>query len=334
MKRKSSRLITRIFFKYLLPLFFQKLIRGGESFRNYFRFYSRKKHIYIKICAPHWRVAHEWGDFHLANGLKKYFERRGYRTIIQCKTEWKNYGRKQDIALMLRGLTKYIPDPDQQNIMWLISHPNDVSISEVELFDHIFVASTKFATELIEKSSVNVKVMNQCTDPEIFYPIPNQTMEYELLFVGNSRNIFRQILRDIIPTQFKLKVFGWGWDSFLDTELVGGTLIPNSQLNDAYNHTSILLNDHWQDMKGNGFISNRIFDGVASGTVVVSDKIPELVSLFPESVFCYETKEELNKIIHQLLTLAPEERSLIGENTFENRVDTFIQCFSKSITDT
>jgi len=87
-------------------------------------------------------------------------------------------------------------------------------------------------------------------------------------------------------------------------------------------------------MKGNGFISNRIFDGVASGTVVVSDKIPELVSLFPESVFCYETKEELNKIIHQLLTLAPEERSLIGENTFENRVDTFIQCFSKSVPDT
>ena len=333
MKRKSSRLITRIFFKYLLPLFFQKLIRGGESFRNYFRHYSQSRKIFIKICAPHWRVAHEWGDFHLANGLKKYFERRGFRTIIQCKTEWKNYGTKQDIALLLRGLTKYIPDSEQQNIMWLISHPNEMTIPELELFDHVFVASSKFASELNEDSFLNVKVMNQCTDPEIFYPIANQIKDYDLLFVGNSRNVFRQILRDLIPTQFKLKVFGWGWDTFLDKELVGGTLIPNSNLNITYNRTKILLNDHWQDMKENGFISNRIYDGVASGAVIVSDKIPELESLFPDSVYCYKTKEELDTIIHRLLISTPETRSIIGENTFENRVNTFIQSFSKSITD-
>ena len=329
MKRKSSRIITKIFFKYLLPLFLQKLIRGGESSRNYFHYFSRKKRIYIKICAPNWRVAHEWGDFHLAIGLKKYFERSGYRAIIQCKTEWKNRGKKQDIILTLRGLTKYIPDPNQLNIMWLISHPNEITISELELFDHVFVASSKFAKEIEEKTSVDIKVLNQCTDPEMFYPLQNQTKEYDLLFVGNSRNIFRKILRDLIPTQFNLKVFGWGWDQFLDIELMGGTLIPNSQLNKIYNQTTILLNDHWQDMKENGFISNRIYDGVASGSIIVSDKNSELETLFPESVFCYETKEELDTITHKLLKSLPKTRSVIDQHTFENRVNTLIQCISK-----
>ncbi|MBT3518135.1 MAG: hypothetical protein HOC41_08885 [Candidatus Marinimicrobia bacterium] len=329
MKRESSRLIIRVLFKYLLPLFLQKIIRGGESFYNYFRSYSEKRKIFIKICAPYWRVAHEWGDFHLAYGLKKYFERRGYRAIIQCKTEWKNCGKKQDIILTLRGLTKYIPDPDQLNIMWLISHPNEITISELELFDHVFVASTKFAREIGKKTSVDIKVLNQCTDPEMFYPLQNPAKEYDLLFVGNSRNIFRQILRDLLPTPFNLKVFGWGWAQFLDTELLGGTLIPNSQLNNIYNQTKILLNDHWQDMKVNGFISNRIYDGVASGSVIVSDKISELESLFPESVFCYETKEELDTITHKLLKSLPKARSIIGQHTFENRVNTLIQCISK-----
>ena len=265
----------------------------------------------------------------MAYGLKKYFERRGYRAIIQCKTEWKNCGKKQDIILTLRGLTKYIPDPDQLNIMWLISHPNEITISELELFDHVFVASTKFAREIGKKTSVDIKVLNQCTDPEMFYPLQNPAKEYDLLFVGNSRNIFRQILRDLLPTPFNLKVFGWGWAQFLDTELLGGTLIPNSQLNNIYNQTKILLNDHWQDMKVNGFISNRIYDGVASGSVIVSDKISELESLFPESVFCYETKEELDTITHKLLKSLPKARSIIGQHTFENRVNTLIQCISK-----
>ena len=331
MKRESSRLIIRVLFKYLLPLFLQKIIRGGESFYNYFRSYSEKRKIFIKICAPHWRVAHEWGDFHLAYGLKKYFERRGYRTIIQCKIEWNYYGRKKDIALVLRGLNKYIPNPDQLNIMWLISHPNDITISELALFNQVYVASSKFAKKLNRNSTLNTKVLYQCTDLELFYPIVNQKKNFELLFVGNSRNVFRQILRDIIPTRYRLKVFGWGWDSFINKDFIGGTLILNSQLNDTYNRTSILLNDHWQDMKENGFISNRIFDGVASGAIIVTDKISELEALFPESVFCYETKEELGTLIHTLLKSSSKIRSDIGQHTFENRVNTLIRYISNSV---
>ena len=330
MRRKSNRVVVRILFKYLLPLLLQKIVRGGESIFNYFQPYKQKRKIFIKICAPNWRVANEWGDFHLALGLKKYFERKGYRTIIQCKSEWTTLGKKQDIAIMLRGLEQYIPNPNQWSILWMISHPNDISLSEIKSYNCVFVASSKYTEKLNKELEVKAMVLNQCTDTELFYPIINTVKNFELLFIGNSRNVFRQILKDILPTKFKLKVFGWGWSSFLENDLIGDTFIPNSRLNKYYNETSILLNDHWQDMKENGFISNRIFDGVASGALIVSDKVTMLDSLFTDSVYCYEEKEELKFLINDLLDKPRLKRSSIGENTFENRVDTFIKSFPKN----
>jgi len=66
-----------------------------------------------------------------------------------------------------------------------------------------------------------------------------------------------------------------------------------------------------------------------AGSIIVSDKISELETLFPESVFCYETKEELDTITHKLLKSLPKTRSVIDQHTFENRVNTLIQCISK-----
>ena len=33
----------------------------------------------------------------------------------------------------------------------------------------------------------------------------------------------------------------------------------------------MVLNDHWEDMRAEGFLSNRLFDAVASGARVVTD---------------------------------------------------------------
>ena len=268
MRRKSNGMLIKILFRYLLPLFLQKLIRGGESIKNYFYSFPKKRKVFIKVCVPNWRVAHEWGDFHFAIGLKKYFEKRGYCTIIQAKNEWEKSGKKNDIEIMIRGLNDYSPKPHMWSILWIISHPDDVQISEIKSYNYVFAASIIYSKKMNEILPSKIHVLNQCTDLDLFYPIKNKKRNYQLLFVGNTRKIFRKVIKDLLPTKHKLIVFGWGWQSFLKKDLIGGNYIPNKKLNEYYNKTKILLNDHWDDMKENGFISNRIYDGVASGAIM------------------------------------------------------------------
>ena len=55
--------------------------------------------------------------------------------------------------------------------------------------------------------------------------------------------------------------------------------MPNDELRRVYSSAGIVLNDHWDDMRAHGFVSNRIYDALACGAVVVSDDVPGLRAL-------------------------------------------------------
>jgi spore maturation protein CgeB len=118
-----------------------------------------------------------------------------------------------------------------------------------------------------------VEALIQCTDPELFYPDFSEEYEHELLFVGNSRKVYRKIIKDLIPTDKDLAVYGTNWEKFIDKRYIKGQHIPHTELRKAYSSCKILLNDHWDDMREKGFISNRIFDGLASGALIISDQV-------------------------------------------------------------
>ena len=56
----------------------------------------------------------------------------------------------------------------------------------------------------------------------------------------------------------------------------------------------ILLNDHWEDMREKGFVFNRIYDGLACGAFILTDKVKDMGELI-KFVQTYETREELEK---------------------------------------
>lgn len=66
----------------------------------------------------------------------------------------------------------------------------------------------KWADELKSKLEVPVESFLQCTDPEVFYPDYSKEYEHELLFVVNSRKVFRKILKDLLPTKHDLATMG------------------------------------------------------------------------------------------------------------------------------
>ncbi len=264
---------------------------------------SENRKIYIKISAPNWAEARKWGDLLFALNLKKQLDLKGYFCIIHCRNEWKNKHDGKPIVISIRGLHQYKPRKNDTNLLWNISHPELISDEEYAWYDEIFIASNRKAAELKFRLNREIKYLPQCTDPLSFYPL-GLKVRYDLLFIGNTRNIFRDVVKKIIKTDFHFKVIGMGWSQFIDPKYILSPYVTHKHLNKYYNRTRILLNDHWEDMKEQGFVSNRIYDALASGCIVISDKPNCDLSEFEgcKNIYFYESASELITAINKALS--------------------------------
>ncbi len=297
--------------------------------------FINKPKIAIKMPVRSWDEKQQWGDYFFAEGLEEEFIKRNFIVRIYAHPEWEdNSDSLMDIILVLRGLHKYDPKPQHYNMMWNISHPDEITFDEYDSYDKVFIASEKWTKYINNNTNVDVECMLQCTNPNRFYPDYNEEYKHELLFVGNSRGVNRKILKDLLPTKHELAVYGADWENKIDSEYILGKNIPNKYLRYAYSSCNVLLNDHWEDMKEKGFISNRIFDGVACGALIISDNVVGLEEIFSDNVKTYETPEELKKLIDEILKKPFKvDKSIIKEHTFFNRVDQMIKVLNNNIID-
>lgn len=298
--------------------------------------YVFKTKIAIKIPAPKWRDVQEWGDYHLALGLKKELERNNCEVLLQILPEWNGGDEDCDAVIVLRGLSRYTPKRHHFNIMWNISHPDAVTIDEYNQYDHVFIASEYWSGKIKKEADIPVDTLLQCTDPELFYPDPDSEYQNELLFVGNSRKVFRKIVKDLLPTDHDLAVYGKNWKRFIRWRYIKGKHIPYPELRKAYSSCKILLNDHWDDMRGKGFISNRIFDGFAVGAFIISDDAQGGQDIFKDALVTYSNQSDLNQLINYYLEnhekrkkIAEKGKSIVlNQHTFQKRVKNILKIIS------
>ncbi len=235
--------------------------------------------------------------------MKRQFEILGHSVRIDILPEWENpqiFG--DDVAIVIRGLSRYKPKSYHINLMWNISHPDKISLEEYEQYDRVFVASHSYAEELQKQVKVPVQTLLQCTDPNLFYPDEEGYEEVgKILFVGNSRKVYRRIVKDAVESGLKVDIYGTNWDDLLPSGYLKGEYIPNEILRRYYSKCGVLLNDHWDTMLEKGFISNRLFDAAACGATIVSDKIAGLEKVFGNKISTYNSQGDLPKVIENCL---------------------------------
>lgn len=296
------------------------------------------KEIDILGSMPDDETAKFWGDLHYANALAASFTKLGYKANVVARHNWYNKSTAKYV-IVLRGLYPYyksVITPDKVLMTWTISHPDIITRTELERSDYIFYASKLMQQKFTDKYKLTTPsdVLQQCTDPNVMKCTEGNSKSPELLFIGNSRRIFRPVLKDLLPTEHELHVYGRHWDEFPEVQAhVIDKFMDNDKVGQAYHDAQILLNDHWDDMREYGIISNRIFDALAVGAFVITDHVADMEDTLRDCLVSYTDAADLkNKIDYYLAN--PDARDVIAQkgketvlanHTFDQRAATIMQ---------
>lgn len=284
--------------------------------------------IAIKISTPNLKEAPLWGDYHFANSLAASFARIGIHARVDTQDNWYSAGNQSDVDLAIRGRHRLDVDGGKINLMWLISHPDRVPDEEFADYDHVTVASEIYARTLRQTGLADAIVMHQATDARLFGFVPQDAPRLpSCLFVGNSRREYRTMVKWCVQKDIPLELYGGGWDGILPPGAVRAPSVANKDLPNCYGSHLLLLNDHWDSMRGNGFLSNRLFDGSATGTPILTDAVAGLEKVFGDTIsqaedagtFAAKIRDCLENPDAWLRRAARAREIVLGAHTFDHR---------------
>lgn len=247
----------------------------------------------IKTSAPAGRAGESWGDLHFARDLAGALERAGEFAVVDAlPAAHRPTTEFDDVTLVLRGPHRIKPPRHGVRILWIISHPDQITAAELDDFDVVFAGSELWAVAAARGFGRPIEPLLQCTDARLFHPT-GAPRSKDIVFVGTARGIPRQVVTSPIRAAIDVKVFGPDWRGFIPGERIAGTSVPHADLPGVYERAGVILNDHWPAMRREGFISNRLYDVVAAGGRAISDQVVGIPELFGPAVRTFRNEEEL-----------------------------------------
>lgn len=247
----------------------------------------------IKTAAPAGPRGESWGETHFARSLAAALERLGQYVAVDSLSALNRASSEyDDVVLCLRG-PHPLPSPDAPHrLLWIISHPNEITAEELNGYDRVFAGSTPWSRLATERFGVPIAPLLQCTDAHRFRPSGVARGE-DLVFVGTARGIARPAV--VIPVRAgrRVRVYGPDWRGYIPGSAIAGTHLPNDEVPAVYESAGAVLNDHWPAMRREGFISNRLYDVVAAGGRAISDDVEGIDEIFGGAVRQFQDEREL-----------------------------------------
>lgn len=287
----------------------------------------------VQTAAPGGDKGRRWGDWLFAQSLARSLEALGQQVAVDTRASRGRGSRRADeVVVVLRGLDRCEPVPGAVNVLWVISHPDQVTEQECSGFDLVYAASAPWARRRSTDWGLRIEPLLQCTDPDTFNPAAGEGRPpTSAVFVGNTRGGERELVLEALRSDLQPVLYGKGWESVPGAEPVAEFLEPR-EVAAAYASTAVVLNDHWQDMRREGFISNRVFDALACGATVVSDRVAGIEDLAPGFVQTTGPDDDWQLLHDGLSAVAdprPDERlrvatSIAAEHSFHARASTLL----------
>ncbi len=228
-----------------------------------------------------------WGDYWLKENLVREFRRCGYPVG----------GPGSRIVLHLFGEPRAEILSSAYNVLWIHSHPDWVTPEILAKYRKIYCISRLF-TERLRGWGFDAETLMVPTN---MTPLVREK-RYDIVFVGNTKkNRVRDVIRDLGESPYRVKIWGWGWKGLIPDEWYGGEYYENARLNELYAASKIVLNDHHEDMRREGFLNPRLLDVLASGGFVISDRVKGIEEVFGDCVPVYDRPEGLRQTVERFI---------------------------------
>lgn len=253
---------------------------------------------------------HLWGDTNYARDLADALRRLGQEVVVDLRPEFQRAtGYLDDVVVVLRGVQRHRPSPGQINLLWVISHPELVSREELTAYTHVFAAGPVWAERMSREWGIPITPLLQATNPRLFHPDRAEPdTGHRVLFVGNARTTPRPVVMDAVASGEPVDVYGLNWRDWIPAEAIRATELPNAELGAAYRAAGIVLNDHWEGPRREGFVCNRLFDAVAAGARVISDPVEGIDELFGRCVQVSQGPADMKRLL-----TAPDLDAVFGD---------------------
>ena len=254
------------------------------------------------------------GDFFLASDLKQGLEDIGYKVQYRYREDYNDLRLKNaGNIIYFKGYYNYEKLPaiktDKRKRILYLYYIEGLHTEILHEVDAVACASQKLIDGFIAPSNIKAYYVPQFTNPKRFRtPLKEKDKAYPVLFVGSNhtKNI-RQSVDYALNAKADLSVFGKFWERLIPPQNLKGKYIDNDELYKYYGNADIVLNDHRNDMKYYGFISNRIYDVTASGGFVLTDYLPEIEKIYGDSIVMYKSFNDFQEKLDYFLN-HPEER--------------------------
>ena len=124
-------------------------------------------------------------------------------------------------------------------------------------------------------------------------------MTYDRVFVGNTRGVNRDCIFWCKDHNIEVQLWGrkegpGGWLQKIEEGscIKLHDFLPNDELPDVFRSSKIVLNNHFDDMKQEGFINLRTIEALFCGCAILSDYHEELYNLFGDALIYYYNEED------------------------------------------
>ncbi|WP_162799009.1 rhamnan synthesis F family protein [Paracoccus indicus] len=253
--------------------------------------------------------AERWGDVFFARDLAEALALQGAQATILTRGEDPKPVEGPAVHLKINGPHLEDATPGIANISWMISPATFACPQMLGRFQLVLSASARQAADLA-RSGLDARLMHQATNTRRFHPShrPASAETIPVLFVGAyAPRARRRLVTNAIKLGFDVHVHGPGWQGVIPDRCWKGERVPPGQLPGLYASARVILNSHMPTMIEQGIMSNRSFDALAAGAVVVSDLIEGFQAPDIPELMQAGTTEELGRMLTAALQGPPAD---------------------------
>lgn len=257
-----------------------------------------------------WYTAHELGDALGRLGWEvRYLERfedRWYEGVGECDV----------VVSLLERFDLFRIPRHVIAIAWIRNWTEEWTAKPWFSNYDIVLASSARSRELVEQQSAKTaSVFPIATNPRRFYPRPRTPeLRSDAAFVGSNWGVERGVAAGLaeLATRHDIALLGRGWEEHPTLGAMSGGLIAYDDVPDIYASTEIAIDDAAISTKPYGSMNSRVFDALATGTIVVTDNVMGARELFDEDFPTWNDADDLVTVVEGLLD-NPDRRSELAE---------------------